>query len=82
MFVGLPSLGGVAAEEGAYLATFTFRASADAAGTFVLDVADWPARGNFGQQSFLTSSDFGLIQVESTTPAVIVVTAEAARSIR
>ncbi len=79
MFVGLPTLEGVAAADGTYLATFTFRVSADAAGTFLVDVSDWTLRDDLGQQSFLTASNLGLIEVRSTTPAVIVVAGNFAR---
>ncbi len=82
MFVGVPTLEGFAAAEGAYLATFTFRVSAEAAGTFVVDLSDWALRSDLGQQSFLATSDFGMIAVASTTPAVIAVTPDRAGSIR
>ncbi len=82
MFAGLPTLEAVTTVQGTYLATFTFRVSADAAGTFVVDLSDWALRGDLGQQSFLATSDFGMIAVGSTMPAVIVVTAGRAGSIR
>jgi hypothetical protein len=53
-----------------YLATYTYRVSADAAGTFVVDVLHDEARQN---QTFLVSDFTKKIEVLGTTPAVITV---------
>ncbi len=68
-------LAGIPTMDQAYLATFTFRVSDDAAGTFVVDASDWVEQPDLSQQSFLAASNFGMIAVESTTPAVIAVAA-------
>ncbi len=81
-FSGLSSLVGVATQARGYLATFTYRVSADAAGTFVVDVKDWVSKQDNLEQTFFIATGNGKIEVASTTPAVIVVTPGPAQSIR
>ncbi len=69
MLAGLDT-GSVRTVAPAYLATFTYRASPDAAGTFVVDVLYDEARGD---QTFLVSSFNGRIDVKTTAPAVIAI---------
>ncbi len=66
MLAGLNGAG-VATRSNGYLATFTFRASYDAVGAFVVDV---PGDG----QTFLIASSDGAIDLAPALPAVIVVT--------
>ncbi len=61
---------GVETPASAYLATFTYRASEDAVGTFVIDV---PKDG----QTYLVATDNGKIEPTRITPAVILVTQDA-----
>ncbi len=75
MLAGLDG-GSVTTKTNAYLATFTYRASSDAAGTFVVDILRDEAAGD---QTFLISSFADKVEVLSTQPAVIVVGAERAR---
>ncbi len=59
-----------------YLATFTYRASADAAGVFVIDVLHDETTGN---QTFLIGSKHtDQIAVRATVPAIVTVTPSAA----
>jgi hypothetical protein len=60
---------GVATAPQAYLATFTYEATADAIGDFVIDV---PLDG----QTFLISTDNGMIELLSSVPARIEVTTQ------
>ncbi len=77
MLSGLYDEQGVETKGNAYLATFTYRVSADALGTFVVDVL----QGDMNQ-TFLAASSNGKIELAPTTPAVIVVTAPSAASLR
>ncbi len=72
--------GGSAVTTGkGYLATFTYRASTDAVGTFVIDVQD---DGSDSSQTFLVGAEqTDKINVSSTVPAVITIArAEGSRS--
>ena len=71
---GLSGLVGVPTAERGYLATFTYRVSKDAAGTFVVDVDDWAGKDDHSEQTFFVATDNGKVAVESTKPAKIVVT--------
>ncbi len=66
---------GVETGDGAYLATYTYRISDDAAGSFVIDVAS-------DNQTFLIASLNGMIEIERTSPAVVVVATGSAKSVR
>jgi hypothetical protein len=71
MVAGLDSAG-LATRPGAYLATFTFRASADASGTFVVDLLH--DASDSGQRTFLFPTPVGAkIAVGATTPARVTV---------
>jgi hypothetical protein len=71
MVAGLDSAG-LATRPGAYLATFTFRASADASGTFVVDLLH--DASDPGQRTFLFPTPVGaMIAVGATTPARVTV---------
>jgi hypothetical protein len=61
---------GVPTKAQAYLATFTYRLSKDAAGAFVVDILRDEANGD---QTFMISNYTDKIAVDSTTPAVITV---------
>ena len=74
MLRGLDS-GGVRTAPKAYLATFRYRASGDAAGTFVIDVLH-DAASNHG--SFLVSDFTRPIDIRGSEPAVIEVQQQAA----
>ncbi len=78
----LTSLTGVATQERGYLATFTYRVSADAAGAFVVDADDWVSRADNLEQTFFIATGNAKIEVTSTTPAVIVVRPGPAKHIR
>jgi hypothetical protein len=65
MLSGLEANDGVVVQKERYLATFTYKASKDASGTFVVDVHD--------QETFLIAPDNGQIVVEGTEPAVIII---------
>lgn len=67
MLAGLRT-GSMAAPEGAVLTTFTYRASRDASGAFVIDVLHDEAAGD---QTFLVSDFTKKIEVVGTKPAVI-----------
>ncbi len=70
----------VATADDAYLATFTYRASPDAVGTFVVDILHDESAGD---QTFLVGANSrDKIEVTKTNPAVIVVSSGPARSIR
>ncbi len=69
MLSGL-SEGGAAIDANAYLATFTYLATADALGTFVVDVLHDERNHD---QTFLISSFTDKIEVAGTTPGVITV---------
>ncbi len=72
--------GAVATAGKGYLATFTYRVSNDAVGTFVIDILHNEAAGD---QTFLVgATDRDKIEITRTTPAVVVVTSGASRSIR
>ncbi len=63
----------------AYMATFTYRVSADAVGAFVIDVLhDQPS----GDQTFLVSSYTDQVEVTGTKPAVIVVAQRSSAGVR
>ena len=70
--------GPVSTPADGYLATFTYRASADAVGTFVIDIV----RGDVIQTLLVGADQNEQIVVSGTRPAVIVVTAGSARSVR
>ncbi len=79
MLSGLLS-GDVATSPNGYLATFTYRASADARGMFVLDVLHDDGGGS---QTFLVGSEHtDKIEVTRTYPAVITVVEGDSRSVR
>ncbi len=67
--------GGVETPQSGYLATYRYRVSDDAIGTFVIDV---PVSG----ETYLIASRDGRIDVTSTIPGVVVVTSGPARGIR
>ena len=74
MLAGLDTAG-VAASAGAYLATFTFRASPDARGTFVVDLLH--DNTDPAQRTFLFPTAPGAkIEIAETQPAVIEVSVE------
>jgi hypothetical protein len=77
MVAGLDSAG-IAVPAGAYLATFTYRASEDAAGEFSIDVlAD---DSDETQRTWLfPTPEQGWIEVPSTSPAVVEVVPSASR---
>ncbi len=63
-----------------YLATFTYRVSDNAVGTFAIDILH---NESIGDQTFLVGTgDRDKIEVTGTAPAIVVVAAEAAGSIR
>jgi hypothetical protein len=64
---------GVPVEDGAYLATFTYRAPADAAGTFSVDVLYDGGTALPQDRTFLFGEYAGLIDVISTHSARITV---------
>ncbi len=79
MLSGLTGDSGVETLKTAYLTTFTYRVSADAIGTFVVDVLHDEAEGD---QTFLIAPGDAKIAVGSTTPAVIVVAAPESAGLR
>ncbi len=78
MLSGLSS-GDVATRRGGYLATYTYRASPDAVGAFVVDVLRDEAGGD---QTFMVASFTDRIALDGTTPAVIVVAGNRASGVR
>jgi hypothetical protein len=71
MVAGLDSAG-IAAPAGAYLATFTFQVSADAAGAFTIELLH--DENDRSQRTFLFPTPTGAkIQIESVKPAVVTV---------
>ncbi len=70
--------GPVSTRANGYLATFTFRASEDAVGAFVVDVV----RDDLTQTLMVGAEQSEEIVVRSTAPAVVVVTSNGARSVR
>ncbi len=66
--LSLLELGGVATRANAYLATFTYRVSAEALGDFVIDVLH---DASLEHQTFLVASDAGRIEVNPVTPGVV-----------
>ncbi len=78
MLAGLDA-GSVTNVAHAYLATFTYRASADAAGAFVVDVLHDEA---VGDQTFLVAPAAGKIAVSGSRPAVVGVGGEPSASRR
>jgi hypothetical protein len=80
MLAGIDGDGAVKTAGKGYLATFTYRVSSDAAGAFVIDFLYNEAAGD---QTFLVgATDTDKIEITGTTPAVVVVTSGASRSIR
>jgi hypothetical protein len=80
MMAGLDSAA-VATPSKGYLATFTYRVSPDASGTFVVDVLGYqPSKSD--QRTFLFGPGGGMIALQQTHPAVIVVTGGASRGLR
>ncbi len=71
MIAGLDDMLGVAGQGDAYLATYTYRASPDAAGQFVVDVLHDESNGD---QTYLVAAHGEQIVIESTTAAAIRVT--------
>jgi hypothetical protein len=61
---------GVPAPSGAYLATFTYRASKDAAGTFTIEILADPQNAAQRTVLFPTPAD-GWVNVESTSSALV-----------
>ncbi len=78
MLSGLDIDRSVTTESEAYLATYTYRVSADAVGTFVIDV---PHDAAAGDQTFLIAPNNGKIDID-TVPTVVAVTAHGARRVR
>jgi hypothetical protein len=71
---------GAAAPAGSYLATFTYRASRDAAGTFVVDVRYGDAAGVDRTFLFPTPAN-AAIAIDAVRPALITISpAERSRS--
>lgn len=70
---------GVKVGDRAYLATYTYRASDDAVGAFVIDVR---YSENIEDQTFFVASGNRKIAVDGMTPAVVTVTNEKAVSLR
>jgi cysteine-rich repeat protein len=68
MLRGLGSEEGVAVLE-AYLATFTYRASKDASGQFVIDLTNGD-----DAQTYLVANGDGMIEITGTVPAIVTVT--------
>jgi hypothetical protein len=77
MLAGLDAPG-VQAPAGAYLATFVYQASLDAAGTFTVDVLHDSGRSDHRTFLFPTPAA-GVIAIESTTPAMVTVQGGKAR---
>ncbi len=75
MLQGMTNLKGVATSGQGYMATYTYRASDDAVGTFVVDVRP-------DVETFLVASNNRGIQVDSTRPAVVVVSPRNSRAAR
>jgi hypothetical protein len=73
MFAGMDAPTGVPVDDGAYLATFTYRAPADAAGTFSVDVLYDGGTALPQDRTFLFGEYAGLIDVISTHSARITV---------
>ena len=67
MLRGLESNDGAAVSDG-YLATFTYEASRDAKGQFVIDVATGE-----GSHTFLVAPDDGMIEILGNTATVVTV---------
>lgn len=85
MMGGLPPSAGlqcVSTEAGSYRATFTYDVSGDAMGAFLIDVMDTAHRADYEQKSFITSTGLGMVEINSTQPAVVVVTQGSARGLR
>jgi hypothetical protein len=83
MVAGLDDPEGMPAAAGAYLATFTYRVPADAAGTFTIDILhDDGSRASSPpkQRTFLFGRYGSLIEVSSTTPARVTVSSDHERS--
>jgi hypothetical protein len=74
MLSGLDEDAGVSRRTGGYLATYTYAVSKDAAGPFVIDAV----HGGAGQ-SFLVAPQDGMIEIDTTSPAVITVSGPATR---
>ncbi len=68
-------LEGAATGSHAYLATYRYRASSDARGSFVVD-----ARAD--RETYLVATGNGKIEVTGTTPAIVVVTPQPASEVR
>jgi hypothetical protein len=66
MLAGLDDVDGTTVKNGAYLATFVYEATKDATGEFVIDLAV-DADG----QTFLVAPANGVVEVEKTEPAVV-----------
>jgi hypothetical protein len=79
MIVGMDALEGVGTRAGAYLATFTYRVSRDASGTFEVNVLHQGNGSLEKHRTFLFGYASGAIGVTSVTPAQITV---ADRSLR
>jgi hypothetical protein len=68
MLSGLDQDNGVTIRDEAYLATFTYRASGDALGQFMIDVAS-----GIDSQTYLVAPGNGQIRIQNTEPAVVTV---------
>jgi hypothetical protein len=66
MLAGLNDNHGVTVERSSYLATYTYRASADARGLFVIDILEGAAG-----QTYLVAPNDGKIEISTTTPAIV-----------
>jgi hypothetical protein len=66
VLAGLNADDGISIRDSGYLATFVYKATKDADGKFVIDIAV----GEEGQ-TFLVAPEDGVIEVEKTNPAVI-----------
>jgi hypothetical protein len=71
MVMGVNTLEGFPARAGAYLATFTYRVPANAAGTYAVDVLYGPSESNMENRTYLFGYSSGPIGVTSATPAEI-----------
>jgi hypothetical protein len=82
MVVGMDAAQGLPAHAGAYLATFTYKVSAAAAGTFVIDVRYDGGSLTPQDRTFLFGRYGAPLEVGTITPAHISVLGERGRSVR
>jgi hypothetical protein len=79
MLAGLDAVEGVPAAGGAYLATFIYRVSTDAAGTFAVEVLHAPPGQDGSRRTFLFGHAARPIGIREVAPATVTVLKPRAR---